>query len=26
MHDSSAAARTDISLTGLSLQVGKYEV
>src|SRR5258707_8825575 len=26
MHDSSVAAKTEVSLTGLTLQVGKYEV
>src|SRR5258706_53635 len=26
MHDSSVAAKTEVSLTGLSLQVGKYEI
>jgi eukaryotic-like serine/threonine-protein kinase len=26
MHDSSAAAKTELSLTGLELQVGKYEI
>src|SRR5258707_10427148 len=26
MHDSSVAAKTEVSLTGLTLQVGKYEI